>query len=160
MATFLDRFLAFLIDSFAIYFISGPIVMIAAVPWYRDLMQTVMTTPTGPPPPGFFADMVHGYWTIVLTYVIAFYALDLINQGLLVGWRGQSIGKLAVRIKVVDENGDPVGWGVGIARGFARFMTGVFLFWLVGWLWMLWDEKSQTLHDKMLRTYVVKLERA
>jgi uncharacterized RDD family membrane protein YckC len=69
---------------------------------------------------------------------------------------GQTLGKLICGIRVVDaDTGQPgIGTGRGIGRYFARFLSGIPLF--LGYFWMLWDDRSQTWHDKLARTIVVK----
>jgi uncharacterized RDD family membrane protein YckC len=72
-------------------------------------------------------------------------------------WLGNSLGatpgKRIVGIAVVDVDGNRP----GLARGLVRYVvsiasaTAVFL----GYLWMIWDDKRQTWHDKVAGTYVV-----
>ncbi len=73
------------------------------------------------------------------------------------GPTGQTIGKRLCNIRVVDEaNGQP---GIGPGRGFLRYLmslvSGFAL--AIGYLWMLWDPRNQTWHDKVAHTYVVKV---
>jgi uncharacterized RDD family membrane protein YckC len=67
---------------------------------------------------------------------------------------GQTPGKKAVKIRVIDFNtGGPLGFGRGLIRGVAR-IPSQFLCYL-GYLWMLWDHEKQTWHDKLASTVVV-----
>jgi uncharacterized RDD family membrane protein YckC len=72
------------------------------------------------------------------------------------GATGQTVGKRICGVRVVDaETGQPgVGIGRAIGRYFGRILSGLVL--LLGFLWMLWDPKKQTWHDKLARTIVVK----
>ena len=71
------------------------------------------------------------------------------------GPTGQTIGKKAVGIKVVDAvGGGPIGVGRGVGRYFARILSSIPCF--LGYFWMLWDDRKQTWHDKLASTYVVK----
>jgi uncharacterized RDD family membrane protein YckC len=71
------------------------------------------------------------------------------------GPSGQTLGKKALGIAVVDETtGWPIGTGRGVGRYFARFLSN-FLFGL-GYLWMLWDPRKQTWHDKLAKSVVVR----
>ena len=58
-------------------------------------------------------------------------------------------------IYIVDENS---GSFIGTPRGFLRlvfsFISGSFFY--LGFLWMLWDPKKQTWHDKIAKSVVVK----
>lgn len=72
------------------------------------------------------------------------------------GPTGQTIGKRVCNIRVVDIG--TVQPGIGPGRAFLRYlMSLVSGFALgIGYLWMLWDPKKQTWHDKIANTYVVK----
>ncbi|MGW7575247.1 RDD family protein [Streptomyces sp. NPDC054765] len=73
------------------------------------------------------------------------------------GSSGQTPGKKAVGIKVLKETtGRPLGFGMTFVRYLCRCLNGLLCG--IGWLWPLWDEKSQTLADKMVGTVVVKTQ--
>ncbi len=65
------------------------------------------------------------------------------------GRTGQTPGNAALGIRVVDERerlGKPIGYG----RAFLRWLVSIpsaFIV-LLGYLWMLWDPRKQTWHDK------------
>jgi len=65
-----------------------------------------------------------------------------------------TIGKRALGIKVTDMNGQRISFGQATGRHFGKYISGLIL--LIGYLMMLWDDKKQTLHDKMAGTLVVK----
>jgi len=70
------------------------------------------------------------------------------------GTTGQSIGKKVVGLKVVGEQtGQPIGAGMGIARGIAHIVDAIICY--VGFLFPLWDSKKQTLADKIVKSVVV-----
>ncbi|MFI6817376.1 RDD family protein [Nonomuraea sp. NPDC050328] len=72
-------------------------------------------------------------------------------------WNGQTVGKKAFGIRVVDVTGVPVGVGQAALRQFVEVVLG----WLccIGSLvnlgWILFDERKQALHDKAAKTLVV-----
>jgi uncharacterized RDD family membrane protein YckC len=72
---------------------------------------------------------------------------------------GQTWGRRIVGIKVINEHtGTPPGWGKAIGRSvFAAFISAQILY--IGYLWMLWDDKKQTLHDKVAGTHVISVQR-
>ena len=71
------------------------------------------------------------------------------------GGSGQTLGKRALGIKVVDaRTGGSIGTGRGVGRWFARIPSALVCF--LGYFWMLWDPEKQTWHDKMTTSYVVK----
>jgi uncharacterized RDD family membrane protein YckC len=63
------------------------------------------------------------------------------------GRTGQTPGDAAVGIRVVDiESGEVIGYG----RAFGRALVSIasILVIAIGYLWMLWDPRKQTWHDK------------
>jgi uncharacterized RDD family membrane protein YckC len=73
------------------------------------------------------------------------------------GSRGQTLGKMIMKIKVVKSDGQP---NIGYGTAFLRETIGRLLSSLIidlGYLWMLWDSNKQTWHDKIAGTIVVKI---
>jgi uncharacterized RDD family membrane protein YckC len=68
---------------------------------------------------------------------------------------GQTIGKNICGIRVVKANGKPLELTDVVIR-YVGYHINSFVFGL-GWLWAMWDDKSQGWHDKMANTYVVKV---
>ena len=67
---------------------------------------------------------------------------------------GQTVGKKAMNIRVVDFNtGGPIGTTRGLIRYLGRIVSAIPCF--LGYFWMLWDSEKQTWHDKMATTVVV-----
>lgn len=64
-----------------------------------------------------------------------------------------TFGKRAMRIKVVNEAGGRIGFGQATGRHFGKLVSSLIL--CIGYLMMLWDDRKQTLHDKMAGTFVV-----
>lgn len=77
---------------------------------------------------------------------------------LLIGLKGQTVGKMAIGIKVVDQQGNIPGLGRAALREIAgKIVSAIAIF--IGFFWILKDEKKQGWHDKIAGTYVVKAER-
>jgi uncharacterized RDD family membrane protein YckC len=70
------------------------------------------------------------------------------------GPAGQTVGKLALGIRVVRREPDfgPLGWGTALLRNLCRYLSGLAC--LLGYLWMLWDPQKMTWHDKLTNTIV------
>lgn len=70
------------------------------------------------------------------------------------GETGGHPGKRLTGLKTVDANtGQVIGGGKGIARYFCHFVDGAICY--IGYLFPLWDEKKQTIADKIMTTVVV-----
>lgn len=83
-------------------------------------------------------------------------AAALLYYTRLIGRTGQTLGKRATGVKVVDAaTGLPIGNGRALGRQlFAMFVSGNLCG--LGYLWALWDPRKQTWHDKVVSSVVVK----
>lgn len=71
------------------------------------------------------------------------------------GRNGQSLGKSALRIRLVDEqSGRAVGTGRALARDLAHVIDALSC--CTGYLMPLWDRRRQTIADKITGTIVVR----
>jgi len=82
--------------------------------------------------------------------------VGVVYYAFLEGGTGQTVGKMALSIRVVDQDTwqPGIGTGRGVGRYFARWLSA--LPFLLGYFWMLWDKDKQTFHDKLVRTKVIK----
>ena len=81
---------------------------------------------------------------------------------IIVGWpysaayessfRQATLGKMAVRIKVTDMNGQKINFGKATIRYFGKFVSAIIIY--IGYIMVVWDKKKQALHDKMAGTLV------
>lgn len=74
--------------------------------------------------------------------------------------RGQTIGKRATGIRVRKRDGvTPLGTGRALGRYALTAVISAFLgpLILVDYLWPLWDDAKQTLHDKAVDSIVVRV---
>lgn len=70
------------------------------------------------------------------------------------GEAGATPGKRLLSIRVSDANGGgPIGYPRAVIRYIGRILSG--LAFLLGYLWMLWDDQKQTWHDKFATSIVV-----
>jgi uncharacterized RDD family membrane protein YckC len=73
----------------------------------------------------------------------------------LVGTYGYSIGKKIFGLRITKENGK---YPIGIVDALIREVLGKFVstvVLLLGYAWIIIDEKKQGFHDKIAKTYVV-----
>ena len=99
------------------------------------------------------AAMKHGMipWTwaaLSFAFYIAYYTY-------LEGTRGQTIGKMMIKIKVVKEDGNPIDMNQAFTRNILRIIDG-FLVYLIGAILIWRSDKKQRLGDMIAKTVVVK----
>ena len=111
--------------------------------------------------PTAFAFRGSGPRIIVLLFLM-FALLGLIYDPVLIATRGQTVGKMATKIRVARaDNGDLPGWGKSIGRwaipGVLSFIPLVgFILALLCYASLTWDGSRQGWHDKAAGTVVVK----
>jgi uncharacterized RDD family membrane protein YckC len=161
LASFGDRFLAFLLDSvilygvfYALLFIPAFIVFIANADFPT---QPDPNTGVAPFPTRFFVTLLIVDATLFVLLIVAayVYSVEMMYR------TGQTIGKRVMKIRVVCA--DPaveLTRGIAVQRWFIEYVAGAlvpFLNLLDG-LWQLWDKPyQQCLHDKFAQTVVVKV---
>ena len=63
-------------------------------------------------------------------------------------------GKRLMKLSVVDDGGNAIGYGASALRNVGKAVSALVL--LIGFLMVIWTKRSQGLHDKMAKTFVVK----
>jgi uncharacterized RDD family membrane protein YckC len=98
-----------------------------------------------------FGMMRHGAWSVGLlsfAFYIAYYTY-------LEGKRGQTIGKMITKIKVVREDGKPIDMEQAFKRNILRVIDGLFAY-LIGAILIWRSDRQQRLGDTVAKTVVVK----
>lgn len=123
------RFVSILIDGIIVGILQGIIAMVLGI--FRD------------------PEMIPWWWWI-LSFVIyiAYYTY-------LEGTRGQTIGKMITRIKVVREDGGRIDMNQAFIRNILRIIDGLLIY-LVGAVLIWRSNKQQRLGDSIAKTVVVK----
>jgi uncharacterized RDD family membrane protein YckC len=141
-AGFQIRVISFLLDMFMlllILFAANLIFWIAILPPFLKIASMLNLNGND-----FIGFILFG----VLLFVIFFYFVYF------VGKNGATPGKQIIGIQIIRTNGEPVGFGVAVARYFAGILSIIIFF--IGFIWILFDEKyAQALHDKICKTRVV-----
>ena len=141
-AGFWIRFVAYLIDTFVALAVIGPIfVMFFA------------------PAEGFSS--LAGDTDAMLLYYTSLGGLGLANNimhvlyfSLMESSKYQAtLGKMAVGIVVVGEDGNKISFGRAIGRYFSKIISGIIL--MIGYIMAGLDSRKQALHDKIASTFVV-----
>jgi uncharacterized RDD family membrane protein YckC len=104
-----------------------------------------------------------GSWAIGLTLyslgAVAGIGWGVYNRWIQQGNTGQSLGKRVLGIKLISEQtGQPVGAGTAFLRDICHAVDGAACY--IGFLWPLWDDKSQTFADKIVSSVVVQADAA
>lgn len=85
-------------------------------------------------------------------FVIGLITTLTYSAGLL-ALRGQTLGKMALGIRVVGPDGNnPNYFRAALRETIGKWISGLIV--CLGYLWMLWDEQQQTWHDKIAGTTV------
>ena len=69
---------------------------------------------------------------------------------------GQTFGKMALKIKVVNEDETPLDYRKAFLRWLGYFLCDLTFY--IGYLWAAFDPRKQGLHDKVCRTVVVRTD--
>jgi uncharacterized RDD family membrane protein YckC len=135
------RFVAILIDSIVIGVISG----ILALPF---LAATIAATAVSENASSI------AWGSIVLASLIGL-VIWFLYFTLLEGHYGQTIGKMAINIKVVREaDGTPIDYGEAAVRTILRIIDGLFDY-LIGAIFIWTSDQKQRLGDRVAHTVVV-----
>jgi uncharacterized RDD family membrane protein YckC len=92
---------------------------------------------------------------ITIVVVVLYYAI--LNGGA----KGQTVGKMLMRIQVRDiDTGGAIGFGRGLGRQLILYVFAIacVIPLLLDYLSPLWDQKRQAWHDKLVRSVVVDLD--
>ncbi len=97
--------------------------------------------------PSLLAELVLPFWGPVIVGTL--YAV------LFIGLKGQTPGKMAVGVKVVDERGEIPGIGRAVLREIiGKFVSTLVI--LLGFFWVGWDTHKRGWHDYIGGTYVIR----
>jgi uncharacterized RDD family membrane protein YckC len=72
-------------------------------------------------------------------------------------WKQTTVGGIICQLRLVRVDGNPLTFADALVRGLVGVFSLAAVF--IGALWMLRDPESQTWHDKVAGTYVVKVPR-
>jgi uncharacterized RDD family membrane protein YckC len=98
---------------------------------------------------GMQRDMFPWYWGVL------YFVIYITYFTLLEGSKGQTVGKMITKIKVVREDGSPIDMSQAFTRNILRIIDGLFAY-LIGAILIWRSDKQQRLGDRVARTVVVK----
>ncbi len=137
------RVAASLIDSFVMYIAN----VVAMVGLFFLGVQDNMQKISDPANSGFLAGAIFGMYITMLVINWLYYALMESSKN-----RG-TLGKMAVGIVVVNENGERISFSRATGRYFAKILSGLLLG--IGFIMAAFDQRKQTLHDRLAKTVVI-----
>jgi uncharacterized RDD family membrane protein YckC len=118
---------------------------------------------------GFFASDEAGVISVIVGLMLAFGAFAIVSllyaPLMMARTNGQTLGRMALGIRVVRANGHPMTFGWAMLREVAvkwllfGVVGGSFTFGLASLLdvlWPLWDDENRALHDFFVDTRVVR----
>lgn len=173
LAPWWHRVGAYVIDAFIV----GPLSLLASLPFlvpvfrgFIDEIDRIQRETEAGRDPGTFNPM----WSDDLAlYLVAIglvgLTVSMVYEVGFLRWKQATPGKLAVGLRVrLRERPGQLPWGTIFLRWLVKnagSMLGLIplvggflgLAWWINFLWPLWDDKSQALHDKAAATNVVKV---
>jgi uncharacterized RDD family membrane protein YckC len=145
-AGFWIRFLAVLIDT---------VILMVVNTIVSSLMMGSVITPMPRVTPGANPmDVLPGLLAAMGASMAVSTTLSALYESLFIAYLAATPGKLAVGLKVIRSNGDPVGIGRSFGRHFAKYLSGMIL--AIGYIMAGFDAEKRALHDMICDTRVVK----
>jgi uncharacterized RDD family membrane protein YckC len=91
---------------------------------------------------------------IIVPIILLAIAGPIIYETVMISSAKQAtLGKIIMKIKVVDEQGQRLTFGASLGRAVVKNVTSSMCILL--WLWPLFNDKEQALHDLVAKDYVV-----
>jgi len=131
--------------------IIGIVLIVAGVPETDEFGYAVDGTSNG-------GLLVTGGLLIALGFLLMI-GIQVWNRIFKMGRTGQSVGKKVMGIKLIHEQ---TGQPIGALQSFLRELLGGVInqVFYLSYLWMLWDDNKQTLHDKIIHSTVIDVPKS
>ena len=146
-ASFGPRFFAMFIDR-----------IVAAIPMYAIQIPLMLSmarrVPAARPGSALFPFAPYGCGFLLVGWLIGI-AIEGTYFTWMIGARGQTLGKMALRLKVVREDLSPVSYGRAFGRFWGYQLSTLVLF--IGYLMVLFNKDRKALHDILCDTRVIKV---
>ncbi|MBN2290031.1 MAG: RDD family protein [Candidatus Glassbacteria bacterium] len=159
-ASFLKRFIAYLVDKLMLGLLLVPLIFLIIT----DVGRSVVTNPWmymdwDFDAPLFFKALFSTIpVTLLVGYILAYKLVCWLYFALLESSpRQATLGKMLLGIFVADELGRRISFRRALGRNLARILSKLFC-WL-GYLMALFTERSQALHDLLASTLVLEPDR-
>lgn len=150
-----SRLLAFLLD-FLVMLVPGILLVLLLIVIVSSVAEDTMrqlVESSSDPQDSLFIYMILAFVTMAQFLVSQFYFVVFE-----LAWNGQSPGKRWQRIRVIRENGQPVGFFASMIRNLLRIADLLPLFYLAGFISMLATRHWRRLGDLAAGSIVVKVD--
>ncbi len=144
---FWRRLVAYAIDKVILYFISLFLFLIA-------LLSLGMSGNVSLHRIALTGDLPRGMGLYFVVYCVAAFLTDIIYYIWFHGSVGQTPGKMALGLRVIQASGEKMTFGVAFLRWVGTIVSSLFL--SLGYLWIAIDGKKQGWHDKIAATVVTR----
>ena len=128
-AGFWKRFLAKFVDGIAVMIVLGPVYVAA------ERYQSAG-------------------WALL--YYVVWFACAFVYPTVFHGKYGQTLGKMALKIKVVRPDSAPIDFGTAALRTLAELLSGCILY--IGYIMAAFDDEKRALHDRLASTRVIEID--
>ena len=150
-AGFWWRFLAHLIDNIILSFVLGifliPVFGVFGISVYSMERSGAQFEDN----PAFVGSIIFLYMSVAfISLVVTWLYYAIMESSKMQG----TVGKLALRIKVTDYDGNRVSFGRATGRYFGKILSWLIL--MIGYIMAGFTEKKQALHDILANCYVIK----
>jgi uncharacterized RDD family membrane protein YckC len=141
------RLLAHLLDHIILSAVAAPLFFIMVLP---SIIRVVHEAEQNQEPS---PEMIVAIVSSVFVYIALAFVGQWLYEALLTSssWQG-TIGKRVLRLKVVDEAGNPIGFGRATGRFFAKILSSMFF--CIGFIMIGFTERKTGLHDMLAGTRV------
>jgi uncharacterized RDD family membrane protein YckC len=146
-AGFWKRVAAYMIDAFVLGVVTQIIQMVLMGIFMGASYTSLISNPEGLMSSASGIALILAIYLIPLAINLAYYA------GMHSSSKQATLGKMAVGIKVVMDDGRQISLGRGIGRFFAALLSGLTL--CIGYLMAAFTDRKQGLHDMICSTLVV-----
>jgi uncharacterized RDD family membrane protein YckC len=143
------RLLAHLIDHVILGAVAAPLFFVMALPTILRVVHEAERDQEPSP------EMIMAILSSVFLYAAIAFAGQWLYEALLTSssWQG-TIGKRVLRLKVVDEAGNRIGFGRATGRFFAKILSSMFF--CIGFIMIAFTERKTGLHDMLAGTKVLR----
>lgn len=146
---FLIRFLAHLVDHIILGVVAAPLFFITVLPSIIRIAQQADRDQEPSP------EMIITIISSIFVYIALAFVGQWLYEALLTSSSWQAtIGKRVLHLKVVDEDGNRIGFGRATGRFFAKILSSMFF--CIGFIMIGFTERKTGLHDMLAGTRVLR----